>query len=281
MAGDDRDRRTGRNGERPYPESRPMQPREEDMPITLNEAVRGYGTIAAGYHDFVEHKLPAMENAIEAIGTTSIQAIGVAAQARDVATEARDLARSTLEEITKLRGTIRDGLARYASRAPGPDVPGTVPLPRVPSAHELASEIVEELKTNPGFHLPPESVDPRRKTDSERVRDALEQHDDAKEAEAYRKLKESFGKYRWAVLAGVTLAILGAVGGVLLKLAAMASEIEHARVQGRAEGRASASQVAPATAQAPPGDIVSPASPIAPASAAPAPSTTSVPRRHP
>lgn len=66
--------------------------------VSTIEALRGYGTIAAGYHAFVERELPKLKEHIDEARAASLQAAGNAAMA--------------LGEVRELRGELRGTNAR-------------------------------------------------------------------------------------------------------------------------------------------------------------------------
>lgn len=116
--------------------------------------------------------------------------------------------RQLLEQLEQAADVVR---ARLQQLEPPP-----TPRGRIPSAHDIAQEIKGELleyleeKTNPGLDPPPTTR--TSKTDSERVRATVVAV--VNEGKAARW--DDFWKtWRKAIIAGIAVALLGAVGRLI------------------------------------------------------------------
>lgn len=169
-------------------------------------------------------------------------------------------------EVGQLRRAVRDFLSAFAGHAE-PLAPGTLAPPRAPAitAHELAKELAEEMKTNPGFPIPGMVV-----TESERVRRIVDQHQDSDDAEKWRRQIKTL----WSVLGVVMAAAVVGILAMAWRMAVAFQEANDAHARGVAEGRASNPVVTvpmPVPTPAPP--------PAAPADALPS-TPVPTPRHH-
>lgn len=220
------------------------------MNVTPQEALRQYGTIAAGYHEFVERKLPKFIEEIDEMKGAAVAACGMAQQARDDAKASRAEVRALRDDVNALLRAVQPGGLQLA------------PPPRIPSAHEIAEELQDliEEHTNPGVE---------KKSDSERAREMVSRIETSQKAKKWDE-QQKFKRDVYIAAAGLVL------GTIALAVLAVFWQVAKAHDAGVSEERQRSAVVMPVPMPSPP-----PTAPPAPPPPEPPPPASATVRHRP
>ncbi len=185
----------------PLPPPRPVlrEVPRRGPPKDWEELARGYADVAAADHQHLRAiygELDQHRGAVNVLGSM-IRAQGP--MLRQAVVE------SVRETIATEREQLRAEMQREVADAAGRQ--------KMPSASEIAAELaedlVEEIRTNPGLHVPEGLRPPAMpQRDSERMRAMARQELDARDLEKYRKTDAENRKLRMGIIGTVAAAII-------------------------------------------------------------------------